>query len=209
MSLSVHNEASGLEYNATSLATLFCQRRNLFSPRFYRAHPRHPALLSRGARRCCRSRARAPRSATISPRIGYGAAFRDEHLVPMSLGPVVGAAARGARLSGQLSGAVPGEPRDAAGERPRALARGAGRLREVRRGARARAGTSTCARGLPGEAHRSHGCRHVAVHSARRHRALRSGRARLPQRSGARAARRRRRTRERDILGAIGYQPNA
>jgi predicted NAD/FAD-binding protein len=35
MSLSVRNEASGLEYNATSLATLFCQRRNLLSPRFY------------------------------------------------------------------------------------------------------------------------------------------------------------------------------
>jgi predicted NAD/FAD-binding protein len=35
MSLSVRNETSGLEYNATSLATLFCQRRNLVSPRFF------------------------------------------------------------------------------------------------------------------------------------------------------------------------------
>ena len=35
MSLSVRNETTGLEYNATSLATLFCQRRNLFSPRFF------------------------------------------------------------------------------------------------------------------------------------------------------------------------------
>ena len=34
MSFAVHNEASGLEYNTTSLDALFCQRRNLFSPRF-------------------------------------------------------------------------------------------------------------------------------------------------------------------------------
>ena len=35
MSFAVHDEASGLEYNATSLDTLFCQRRNLVSPRFW------------------------------------------------------------------------------------------------------------------------------------------------------------------------------
>ena len=34
MSFSVRNAATGLEYNATTLDTLFCQRRNLFSPRF-------------------------------------------------------------------------------------------------------------------------------------------------------------------------------
>ena len=34
MSFSVHNEAGGLEYNAATLDTLFCQRRNLCSPRF-------------------------------------------------------------------------------------------------------------------------------------------------------------------------------
>src|SRR3970282_2132733 len=34
MSFSVRNEASGLEYNATTLDTLFCQRRNLLSTRF-------------------------------------------------------------------------------------------------------------------------------------------------------------------------------
>ena len=34
MSFSVHSEASGLEYNAATLDTLFCQRRNLLSPRF-------------------------------------------------------------------------------------------------------------------------------------------------------------------------------
>jgi predicted NAD/FAD-binding protein len=36
MSFSVRNEASGLEYNGTQLATLFAQRRNLLRPSFYR-----------------------------------------------------------------------------------------------------------------------------------------------------------------------------
>lgn len=83
MSFAVHNEASGLEYNATSLDTLFCQRRNLLSPRFigmvrdlFRFYREAPALLD------------GPRH---GPTLGdwltenrYGAAFRDEHLVPMA-----------------------------------------------------------------------------------------------------------------------------
>ena len=36
MSFGVHNTGSGLEYNATSIDTLFCQRRNLLNPSFYR-----------------------------------------------------------------------------------------------------------------------------------------------------------------------------
>ncbi|MDC1509403.1 FAD-dependent oxidoreductase [Oceanospirillaceae bacterium] len=35
MSFSVHNKATGFEYNGHSLNTLFAQRRNLLSPRFY------------------------------------------------------------------------------------------------------------------------------------------------------------------------------
>ena len=53
MSFSVRNAASGLEYNATSLDTLFCQRRNLLSPRFWgmmrdllRFYREAPALLT-------------------------------------------------------------------------------------------------------------------------------------------------------------------
>lgn len=83
MSFAVHNEASGLEYNATSLDALFCQRRNLLSPRFigmvrdlFRFYREAPALLD------------GPRQ---GPTLGdwlaehrYGAAFRDEHLVPMA-----------------------------------------------------------------------------------------------------------------------------
>ncbi|MBX2848112.1 MAG: FAD-dependent oxidoreductase [Acidiferrobacterales bacterium] len=36
MSFAVYNQDSGVVYNAASLNALFCQRRNLFSPRFYR-----------------------------------------------------------------------------------------------------------------------------------------------------------------------------
>lgn len=83
MSFSVRNEASGLEYNATTLDTLFCQRRNLLSPRFWgmlrdltRFYREAPALLG---------------TAGDGPTLGdylaegrYGDAFRDEHLVPMA-----------------------------------------------------------------------------------------------------------------------------
>ncbi len=83
MSFSVHSAASGLEYNATSLDALFCQRRNLLSPRFLgmlhdlaRFYREAPALLE---------------GADPGPALGdwlaerrYGAAFRDEHLVPMA-----------------------------------------------------------------------------------------------------------------------------
>lgn len=83
MSFSVHSARSGLEYNATSLDGLFCQRRNLLSPRFWgmlgdlaRFYRRAPALLE---------------GAAPGPTLGdyleagrYGTAFRDEHLVPMA-----------------------------------------------------------------------------------------------------------------------------
>lgn len=83
MSFSVQGEATGLEYNAASLATLFCQRRNLMSLRFIgmvrdllRFHREAPALLD---------------GTCAGPTLGdwlaerrYGAAFRDEHLVPMA-----------------------------------------------------------------------------------------------------------------------------
>lgn len=83
MSFSVRNDATGLEYNATDLDGLFCQRRNLVSPRFWgmlldlrRFYRDAPALLE---------------DAGPGPSLGeylrehrYGAAFRDEHLVPMA-----------------------------------------------------------------------------------------------------------------------------
>ena len=83
MSFSVHSDASGVEYNATSLDALFCQRRNLVSPRFlgmvgdllrfYRNAPRLLELEGEG-----------PTLGEYLDRHRYGAAFRDEHLVPMA-----------------------------------------------------------------------------------------------------------------------------
>ncbi len=83
MSFSLHNEATGLEYNAATLDTLFCQRRNLLSPRFIgmvrdlmRFYREAPALLLQ-----------QDNTTTLGDYLntnGYGAAFRDEHLVPMA-----------------------------------------------------------------------------------------------------------------------------
>lgn len=83
MSFSVVNEANGLEYNAASLDTLYCQRRNLLSWRFHgmvrdilRFYRSAPALLA----------SNDPGS-TLGEYLAenhYGSAFRDEHLVPMA-----------------------------------------------------------------------------------------------------------------------------
>lgn len=83
MSFALKNERSGLEYNATSLSGLFCQRRNLVSPRFLRMlrdivrfYREAPALLDL-----------ADAGPTIGDYLverGYSDAFRDDHLVPMA-----------------------------------------------------------------------------------------------------------------------------
>jgi len=83
MSFSVRNAISGLEYSATNLDTLFCQRRNLLSVRFWgmlrdllRFYRESPALLA--------SPSPGPTLGEYLSGQGYGAAFRDEHLVPMA-----------------------------------------------------------------------------------------------------------------------------
>jgi predicted NAD/FAD-binding protein len=83
MSFSVRNQATGLEYNAASLAGMFCQRRNLLSPRFIgmirdllRFYREAPALLENDTP--------GPTLGEYLARQRYGAAFRDEHLVPMA-----------------------------------------------------------------------------------------------------------------------------
>lgn len=83
MSFSVHNAATGLEYNATSLDGLFCQRRNLWSPRFWR--------MLGDLRRFYRTAGALLDAPAPGPTLGeyltsqrYGAAFRDDHLVPMA-----------------------------------------------------------------------------------------------------------------------------
>lgn len=83
MSFSVRNDASGMEYNATDLDGLFCQRRNLVSPRFwgmlrdlFRFYRQAPALLALPGE--------GPTLGDYLADGGYGAMFRDEHLVPMA-----------------------------------------------------------------------------------------------------------------------------
>ena len=83
MGFSVHEEASGIEYNATSLDALFCQRRNLWSPRFWsmlrdlrRFYREAPALLSQPGP--------GPTLRQYLEDNRYGEAFRDLHLVPMA-----------------------------------------------------------------------------------------------------------------------------
>lgn len=83
MSFSVQSAASGLEYNATSLAGLFCRRRNLVSPRFW-------AML-RDLRRFYRIAPALLASDEPGPSLGdyleeqrFSTAFRDDHLVPMA-----------------------------------------------------------------------------------------------------------------------------
>lgn len=83
MSFSVHSERSGVEYNATSLNRLFCQRRNLVSPRFLgmvadlvRFYRQAPALLDASGP--------GPTLGEYLTQGRYGEAFRDEHLIPMA-----------------------------------------------------------------------------------------------------------------------------
>jgi predicted NAD/FAD-binding protein len=83
MSFSVHSEVGGLEYSAATLDTLFCQRRNLVSPRFFgmvrdlmRFYREAPALLRRQDDMVTLGDYLAERN--------YGPAFRDEHLIPMA-----------------------------------------------------------------------------------------------------------------------------
>jgi predicted NAD/FAD-binding protein len=84
MSFSVSLHDGGLEYAGTDLAGLFAQRRNLVRPRFwsmlrdirrfYREAPAHAAGLERDETTL----------GTYLDQRGYGAAFRDDHLLPMA-----------------------------------------------------------------------------------------------------------------------------
>ncbi|MEZ5977656.1 MAG: FAD-dependent oxidoreductase [Planctomycetota bacterium] len=83
MSFSVKCETTGLEYNGTSFDTLFAQRRNLVSPRFWRMvrdilrfYREAPAVLEE-----------AERGATLGEfleRGRYSDVFVEKHIVPMA-----------------------------------------------------------------------------------------------------------------------------
>lgn len=83
MSFSVHNAASGLEYSASNLDTLFCQRRNLISPRFWNML-RDLLRFYRQAPQLLEDDGEGPTLGQWLAEHGYGTAFRDDHLVPMA-----------------------------------------------------------------------------------------------------------------------------
>jgi predicted NAD/FAD-binding protein len=83
MSFSVHSAATGLQYNAGTLSGLFCQKRNLVSPRFWqmladlrRFYREAPALLA--------TPDAGPSLGDYLDANGYRAAFVHDHLVPMA-----------------------------------------------------------------------------------------------------------------------------
>lgn len=83
MSFGVHCERSGLEYNATSLGALFCQRRNLLRPRFLRM----VADILRFYRNAPTWLQTLDESVTLGQWLegsDFGEAFGPDHLVPMA-----------------------------------------------------------------------------------------------------------------------------
>jgi uncharacterized protein len=83
MSFAVKNEISGLEYNATNLNSLFCQRRNLLRPQFWRMvgeilrfYREAPALLAQSGP--------GPSLGEYLRAGGYGGLFIEDHLLPMA-----------------------------------------------------------------------------------------------------------------------------
>jgi len=83
MSFSAHEEGSSLEYNAGSLAGLFCQPRNLTSPRFWRMLRDLRRFYHEAPELLCQT----PPGPTLGEYLQsnrYSPAFRDFHLVPMA-----------------------------------------------------------------------------------------------------------------------------
>lgn len=83
MSLAVSLDHGALEYSGSNLATLFAQKRNVVSPRFW--------SMLRDLRRFYREAPadilRLANEVTLGDYLklgGYGAAFRDDHLLPMA-----------------------------------------------------------------------------------------------------------------------------
>lgn len=83
MSFAVQDARNGLEYNASSLNSMFCQRRNLLSPRFWRMlreilrfYREAPALLQRDDE--------GPSLGDYLAEGGYSAMFAEDHLIPMT-----------------------------------------------------------------------------------------------------------------------------
>lgn len=83
MSFGAQLEATGLEYNASNLDALFCQRRNLLSPSFVRM-VREILRFYREAGALLRDPGPGPSLGAYLEQNHYSALFRDAHLVPMA-----------------------------------------------------------------------------------------------------------------------------
>jgi len=83
MSFAVRNERSGLEYNASDFGGMFCQRRNLVSPRFLRML-RDISRFYRDAPALLDGNGEGPTLGDYLEQGGYSAGFRDDHIVPMA-----------------------------------------------------------------------------------------------------------------------------
>jgi predicted NAD/FAD-binding protein len=83
MSFGVSLDSGALEYSGNNLSTVFAQKRNLFSPRFWSML----RDLQRFYRDAPMDMNRLGSQATLGDYLkigGYGAAFRDDHLLPMA-----------------------------------------------------------------------------------------------------------------------------
>jgi predicted NAD/FAD-binding protein len=83
MGFSVQDARNGLEYNATNLGAMFCQKRNLLSPRFLRM----VREILRFYRECPALLAVAEDGPTLGQYLreqGYSAMFAEDHLIPMA-----------------------------------------------------------------------------------------------------------------------------
>ena len=83
MSFSVHDDGNGLEYNATDLNGLFCQRRNLVSPRFWRM-VREITRFYRDAPALLADPGPGPTLGSYLRERNYSDLFVRDHLVPMA-----------------------------------------------------------------------------------------------------------------------------
>jgi len=83
MGFSVQDARSGLEYNATNLNAMFCQRRNLLSPSFIRM-VREILRFYREASALLQEAGDGPTLGDYLHGNGYSKLFIDNHLIPMA-----------------------------------------------------------------------------------------------------------------------------
>ena len=83
MGFSVQNERSGLEYNASNLNAMFCQRRNLLSPKFLRM-VREILRFYRECGALLLETGDGPTLGTYLHDNNYSPMFIEDHLIPMA-----------------------------------------------------------------------------------------------------------------------------